>query len=96
MQGAFFFLSGQIGRISEGGANILRLERGILFENRLFRFAGRQVVENDRNHNARAFNTRLSMADFRVYCDSLMPVHLTYIFLHGNVQVKEFGACWGL
>src|SRR5262249_6113593 len=57
------FLVGQPRGVTQGGVDVLRLQRGVLAQDLLARLAGPEVVENDRDQDAGPLDTGLAVAN---------------------------------
>jgi hypothetical protein len=67
--------AGQICRIGNGRANVLRLEGRVIGEDALPWLARGEVIEHDGNRDPGTDEARSPMHDFRVCPDMLTPVH---------------------
>src|SRR5438045_4182426 len=74
----FIFFMCQPSRVTESRFDVGWLERWVLPQHFLMRFAGPKVIKNNRNHNARAFDTGLAMTNQGIHGYSRSPVGLAF------------------
>jgi hypothetical protein len=67
-------LTGQLGRVLNGGLDVFTLEV-VAAHDFVGGLAGREVVENDRYHDARSPDAGFAVTDRRVDRDAILPIH---------------------